>query len=231
MQNLEFNKPKIIVWNITSKCNMHCEFCYGPEEQKELTTEEALEKIRQFKKQGATSLVFTGGEPLLRQDIIELIKHAKQQGLFTILHTNGLLIDNNFLDKLENWLDQINLPLDGYNDETNSLMRGKSHFQRIIDSLGLLKNRKIRVIISTVVTRVNKDFIVQLGKIIPEYVYKWRIFQFSPEARAKEVADKYGISDGEFEKISSQIEKLDLPFKIQLVSNKDKKFRDSYYIV
>lgn len=226
---------KIVVWNVTSKCNMACEFCFGPEKQKELSTQGALKKIEQFKKQGSTSLVFTGGEPLLRNDIVKLVKYAKQQNLYTILHTNGLLLKKELLDKLEDWLDQINLPLDGYSEATHSLMRQKGHFQRVINCLDLLKNRKIRVIISTVVTKINKDFIPKINKVIPKDVYKWRIFQFSPLGRAARVADKYGISDDEFERIASQIKNKDLesefPFIVQLVSNKDKKFRDSYYIV
>ena len=224
-------KPSIIVWNITSKCNMDCDFCFGPARIEEISTPQALEKIRQFKKQGATSLVFTGGEPLLRNDIATLITFAKEQGLFTILHTNGLLLRKEFVDGMEGCLDQINLPLDGYNEETNGLMRLKGHFQRILDCFDLLKNREIKVIISTVATEINKDFLVKISKIIPDFIYKWRIFQFSPQGKAAKVTNRYNISDNDFKKIARQIEKLDLSFKVQLISNRDKKFRDSYYIV
>jgi MoaA/NifB/PqqE/SkfB family radical SAM enzyme len=224
-------KPKIVVWNVTSKCNMNCGFCFRPARIKEVSTEEALKKIDQFKKQEVTSLVFTGGEPLLRHDIVTLIKEAKRKNLFTILHTNGLLLRKEFVDGIENYLDQINLPLDGYNEETNSLMRMKGHFQRILDCLDLLKNRKIKVIISTVATKINKDFLVKISRIIPDFVYKWRIFQFSPQGKAAKVADKFSISEDDLEKLTRQIEKLKLSFKVQLVSDKDKKFRDSYYIV
>lgn len=225
------NSRKIAVWNVTSKCNRHCQFCYGPKRQKELSTKKALKKINQFKKQGTTSLVFTGGEPLLRQDIVELIKYASQQGLYTILHTNGLLLKKELLDKLESWLNQINLPLDGYNEKTNSLMRQKGHFRKILDCLDLLKNRKIRVIISTVAAKPNKDFVAQISQVIPRYIYKWRIFQFSPQGQARKVQVKYKIKDIDFKKIAIQIKKIKFPFKVQLVSNKDKKFRDSYYII
>lgn len=227
------SKPKIVVWNVISKCNLRCGFCYGPKKQKrrELTTKEALEKIGEFKKQGASSLVFTGGEPLLRKDIVKLVKKAKEQELFTILHTNGFLLNKGLLDKLGKWLDQINLPLDGFDEETNALTRGKGHFKKVMNCLNLLKNRKMRVVISTVATRINKDFVVRISKILPDFLYKWRIFQFSSQGKARKVRDKYGISKKEFERIRKETEKLDLPFKVQFVANTDKKFRDSYYII
>lgn len=227
------SKPKIVVWNVISKCNLRCGFCYGPKEkkQKELTTQEALEKIGRFKKQGATSLVFTGGEPLLRKDIVALVKRAKKHGLFTILHTNGLLLRKEVLDKLEKWLDQINLPLDGFDEKTNSLTRGKGHFQKVMDCLELLENRKMRVVVSTVASRVNKDFIIRISETFPAFLYKWRLFQFSSRGKARKVRDKYGISKKDFEKIGKEIEKLDLPFKVQTVVNADRKFHNSYCVI
>ncbi len=224
-------KPKIIVWNVTSKCNLACEYCFRPTRIKEPSTQKALDKIEQFRKQGGTSLVFTGGEPLLRQDIVKLIEFAKEQGLYTILHTNGLLLREDLFDKMERNLDQINLPLDGYNEETNRIFRGKGHFRQVMQSLSWLKNKDIRVIISTCLTSINKDYITKIARVIPQFIYKWRIFQFSPQGKAKEFIDKFYLSDKEFAIIREKIEKMDLPFKMQVIGIKDRKFHESYYVV
>ncbi|MEW6407723.1 MAG: radical SAM protein, partial [Patescibacteria group bacterium] len=246
---------KIAVLNITSRCNLACGFCFGPEitppnlplykgrkggvsgwlaGRLEMTTSQAKNKILQLKKSGAKILIFTGGEPLLRLDIWELICYAKKLGFFTVLHTNGILLckkiknqktktkttnqrqknDNVFL----NCLDQINLPLDGYNAKTNDALRGVGHFKKVMQVLKLLsslagqksrsarlKNTKIRVIISTVATKKNKNWVAKIGKILPKWIYKWRIFQFNPQGKAGRVKEEFYLADEEFEEIKKEI--------------------------
>jgi len=222
---------KIIVWNVTSKCNLKCEFCFGPEQRvDDLNTNQARKMIDQFKMQGAEKIVFTGGEPLTRKDIIDLIQYAKKQGFYTILHTNGLLLTKEKLEMLAKFLDQINLPIDGCDEDTNRIIRERGVFEKVLEILEWLKGYpESKIVISTVVTQLNKDCIIKIAKILPKYIYKWRIFQFKATGRAELFKNKYEISDQEFKKIMVDVKKMDFDFEVQFVK-KDDEFYNSYLI-
>jgi len=85
----------IVSWNTTNQCNMFCDHCYrdaGVKSAEELSTDEARQLIRDIKKAGFQIMIFSGGEPLMRQDIYELGAFAKAQGLRAVMGTNGSLI-------------------------------------------------------------------------------------------------------------------------------------------
>ncbi len=85
----------IVSWNTTNACNLKCQHCYrdaGNRAEDELTTEQARQMIRQIAEAGFKIMIFSGGEPLMRPDIEELIAFAKAQGLRPVLGSNGTLI-------------------------------------------------------------------------------------------------------------------------------------------
>ncbi len=85
----------IISWNTTRACNLSCVHCYrdaGAAEAGELTTAEGKKLLDEIARAGFKIMVFSGGEPLIRPDIYELIAHARQAGLRPVLGTNGTLI-------------------------------------------------------------------------------------------------------------------------------------------
>ncbi len=86
---------KIVSWNTTNNCNMYCAHCYrdaGCKAEDELSTEEAKKLLREIAKAGFKIMIFSGGEPLTRPDIVELVKYAADLGLFPVFGTNGTLI-------------------------------------------------------------------------------------------------------------------------------------------
>lgn len=225
-------KSKILVLNITPKCNMDCKFCFGPDKgNSEITEKRGMEVIDEAVSTGVKKIVFTGGEPLLCSYVYNLLKYAKDKRLFVILHTNGLLINWEVIKRLELLVDQINLPLDGYDEKTNAKLRLPGHFKKVMKILTLLKKSPIRVIISTVVTEKNKYFISSIGHILPEFIHKWRIFQFKAKNKAKKYEKELKISDKDFAGIKKEIEKKELNFIVQFVSSNDKKFENSFYVI
>lgn len=85
----------IISWNTTNACNMYCDHCYrdaGCKAEDELSTQEAKTLLDQIAKAGFKIMIFSGGEPLLRPDILELVRHATARGLRSVFGTNGTLI-------------------------------------------------------------------------------------------------------------------------------------------
>lgn len=85
----------IVSWNVTNACNMYCAHCYrdaGCKAEDELSTEQAKKLLTEIKRAGFQIMIFSGGEPLMRPDILELVKFADSLGLFPVFGTNGTLI-------------------------------------------------------------------------------------------------------------------------------------------
>ena len=121
-------KP-IVVWNVTRTCNLRCVHCYSDSFAQrypgELTIEQATGVIDDLAAFGVSALLFSGGEPLVRPDLFDLMQYATQKGLRVTLSTNGTLID----EPIAQWLHEVGLTyvgisLDGIG-ETNDLFRGK----------------------------------------------------------------------------------------------------------
>ncbi len=110
-------KP-IIVWNCTRRCNLNCVHCYSDSSDKEysgeLSTAEAKKMIRDLAAFKIPVLLFSGGEPLLREDLFELNSLAKKSGMRTVLSTNGTLITEGVAKQLkEDSFDYVGVSLDG----------------------------------------------------------------------------------------------------------------------
>ncbi len=105
-----------IAWNVTYECNLSCEFCYNKNHATKgdiLNTEEVKNMIKEAISLGLKTILFTGGEPLLRSDIYKLLEYAKNKGLYVCLATNGTLLDNQAIKKLKKIVDRINI---GFNE-------------------------------------------------------------------------------------------------------------------
>lgn len=94
----------IISWNTTNACNMYCKHCYrdaGAKAADELNTDEGKTLIDQIAGAGFKIMIFSGGEPLLREDIFTLVNHARERGLRPVFGTNGTLITGKVAQKLK----------------------------------------------------------------------------------------------------------------------------------
>lgn len=94
----------LVSWNTTNACNLYCRHCYrdaGPSVKEELDTREGVDLIDQIAGAGFKIMIFSGGEPLLRPDIYELIARAARSGLRPVLGTNGTLITGEVARRLK----------------------------------------------------------------------------------------------------------------------------------
>jgi radical SAM protein with 4Fe4S-binding SPASM domain len=119
----------IVVWNVTRTCNLRCVHCYSDSHAQkytgELTHEEAKHVIDDLVAFKVPAVLFSGGEPLVRPDLPELMKYAATSGLRVTLSTNGTLIDEPTAQSLHDiGLTYVGISLDGIG-ETNDLFRGK----------------------------------------------------------------------------------------------------------
>ena len=127
---LQFSKDKrpVVVWNTTRRCNLKCVHCYSHSHDQdyanELTTDEGFKLLDDLAEFGVPVVLFSGGEPLTRQDLPELIKHAKGNGLRAVISTNGTLITQEKAELFaEMGLSYVGVSLDGLR-ETNDKFRG-----------------------------------------------------------------------------------------------------------
>lgn len=140
---------------LTYRCNFRCKYCnLYSQESKELGTEAIKSILRDFVKAGTVSWTFTGGEPLLRKDIKELVEYAKQLGLHIAMTTNGSLVKENI-----DWIgkvDLLNISLDGTKEFHNNL-RGKGSYDTTMGAIKLLKENHIPVAITSVMCKKSME--------------------------------------------------------------------------
>jgi len=119
--------PFQVVWDVTYACNLQCKHCYataGKPLPDELTTEEALDAIDKFNKLGVTIISFSGGEPLVRKDILELTRYASEKGIYVAIATNGTLITEKKAKEMrKSGVSYLQISLDGTR-ETHDAFRG-----------------------------------------------------------------------------------------------------------
>lgn len=119
----------IVVWTITRQCNLHCIHCYSNSSNKyypgEISTKDAKKIISSLAKFKIPVLLFSGGEPLLREDLFEINAFAKSLNLRTVLSTNGTLITSQMAKRIkEQGFDYVGVSLDGIGSN-NDRFRGK----------------------------------------------------------------------------------------------------------
>jgi len=127
---LQFSKDKkpVVVWNVGQRCNLKCVHCYSQskdlEYPNELSTKEAKAMLDGLAEYGAPVILFSGGEPLMREDLMELITYARNKGLRAVISTNGTLITEEKAEELKKFgLSYVGISLDGLK-ETNDKFRG-----------------------------------------------------------------------------------------------------------
>jgi radical SAM protein with 4Fe4S-binding SPASM domain len=120
-------KP-VVVWNVGRRCNLHCVHCYSDSSNRafggELTTDEGRALLDDLAAYEIPALLLSGGEPLLRPDIFELIEHGRARGLRITLSTNGTLITPEVAERIHALgVSYVGISLDGIG-KTNDMFRG-----------------------------------------------------------------------------------------------------------
>ncbi|HUS92516.1 MAG TPA: 12,18-didecarboxysiroheme deacetylase [Phycisphaerae bacterium] len=134
------DKKPVVVWNCTKQCNLRCVHCYatatGRPAPDELTGDEARAMIDDLGAFGAPVMLFSGGEPLMRGDLLELIAHAKAAGMRAVVSTNGTLITPEKAARFaEVGLSYAGVSLDGL-EEVHDRFRGvKGSFRQALEGI------------------------------------------------------------------------------------------------
>ncbi len=143
--------PLSVSYTVTNRCNKRCAYCkVWDTKEKELTTDEALGMIDEMAGMGCQRLGLTGGEPLLRKDIGEIIWRSKEKGIFTGLVTNGSLVPKR-IEEIRG-LDLLQVSLDGP-EKVHERHRGKGAYKEAVNAIETAKEAGMNVWVTTVLTR------------------------------------------------------------------------------
>ena len=195
-------KDREVCLFLTLRCNQNCKYCHRFLGIEDLDLEHNKEVINKIAQDGITNMTFTGGEPLLYPNIIELLKLAEEKGIKSKLITNGhILATQQEMREIYNHLDSITLSIDSIDNKLNEKMgRGYNHFKNIKTVLDSLKGNDLKVNINTVVSKMNITYLEELGDFLKDYnINAWRIFKFIPlRETAKLNKDMFEISKADF---------------------------------
>lgn len=156
-----------ILWELTTRCNEGCKFCHV-QNTIELNTDQICQVFDKISNLNISDIIFTGGEPLLRKDIFEILEMAKKRKYSIDLCTNGTLINDSVAQKLKEYLSEISVSLDGSYAELYDGIRGVDNgFINVITGIKSLYKFGHDIHLTTVVTNRNyKDIknIAMLGE-------------------------------------------------------------------
>ncbi|HET7151215.1 MAG TPA: pyrroloquinoline quinone biosynthesis protein PqqE [Candidatus Acidoferrum sp.] len=165
--------PLAVVAELTHRCPLHCVYCSNPLELQarpsELSTAEWSRVFKEAAEAGVLQADFSGGEPLARPDIVELIRSARAAGLYVSLITSGLPLDEVKLDLLvDAGLDHFQLSFQGAREETANDISGTKSHQHKLRVLQWLKRYRIGLTLNFVIHRRNIDELEEMLAIVED---------------------------------------------------------------
>jgi radical SAM protein with 4Fe4S-binding SPASM domain len=145
-------------WDVTNACNLRCRHCYasaGERKKNELTLEEAKDIIDDLSRLGTVLIALSGGEPLVRKDIYEIIHYIKNKNIELFVNSNGTLITKAVAKRLRDaGVRHLEVSIDGL-EETHDSIRGKGSFKRAVKGFENSRDAGIETGILTTVFKRN----------------------------------------------------------------------------
>ncbi|TAN38694.1 MAG: radical SAM protein [Nitrospirae bacterium] len=170
--------PALGTLMVTYRCNFHCAMCDMPlkaanhirDNEKEFDTNRFINIIREFARLGVPGIGFTGGEPLLRQDIFELMAETRRLGMIAHLNSNGWLLGDEQAERIiDIGVDSVNISLDGATAKTHDRIRQTTGaFDRAVEAVERLvslkkkHNSHVRIKTVAVIDETNIDEVPQM---------------------------------------------------------------------
>jgi pyrroloquinoline quinone biosynthesis protein E len=162
-------RPYALLAEVTYRCPLHCPYCSNPtqvRDDRELTTGEWGRVIREAAGLGVLQIGFSGGEPLMRRDLAELVHSAREARLYTNLITSGVGLDENRARELRDaGLDSIQLSFQSDHAELADEIAGAYAHQRKLDAAAIIRAAGISLSLNFVIHRRNIDRLPQIIKL------------------------------------------------------------------
>ena len=186
------SRLQMVAWEITRSCNLFCAHCRSSSVadiyKDELSTEECFRLIDGIIEVGRPTLILSGGEPLMRQDVFLIASYAVDNGLRVAMGTNGTLITEDVATKLKAVpISRVAVSIDFPKAELQDKFRGKQGaFQSALLGIGLLRKSGIEVQINSTITRLNMKYLNELLELaLKSNAVAFHPFMLVPTGRGK----------------------------------------------
>jgi radical SAM protein with 4Fe4S-binding SPASM domain len=166
---MQIQPPFMVSYSITTKCNLKCKHCYSESVDKaapdELSTEEAFRLVDDLSRWGIGLLIIDGGEPLCREDLLDIVRYASSKGIRTTIGSNATLIDDEMAKKLlEAGVMAVAISVDGVDAATHDSFRGVSGaFEQTLKGIEACRNAELPFQLNMV---IRKDNFSQLADML-----------------------------------------------------------------
>src|SRR5919109_3808414 len=201
-----FARPYVVSWNLTYRCNLACEHCYldaggkplvtteNFNDRSELGTEECFKVIDEIAKFAPECLtILTGGEPLLRRDILEIIQRAAERGLWVVVGTNGVCITENLARRLaEAGARGLSLSLDALDADRHDRFRMvRGAWRNTVDGAEILNRTGLPFIVQTTAGSHNLGELEKIADFAHDRLAAkvWNLYFLVPTGRGQFVSD------------------------------------------
>lgn len=215
------SSPFEVFWEITSKCNLSCRYCYQTREAgDDLSCEDARKLVEKFGYLGVARIVFGGGEPLAYPGFFEVLDDAEKQGIFSIVSTNGTLWTSSFVSYAKKLRRSTfwEFSLDAVEDEIAQCHRpGQYNVGRILEIIGDLISSEVPIGVKTVVSSINLAHLPQMFEVFKDIgVEVWSIRKIFPVGRGESVSN--ALSEKEKTEIISMVNDFRACKKMEIIS-------------
>ncbi len=186
----------LVVWNVTLRCNLRCTHCYNragcDTHDGELTSEEGEALIDNLSEMGVPVLLFSGGEPLLRDDLFRLAAHAADRGIRPVLSTNGTLITADVAEALRRaGFQYIGVSIDGMSETHDRFRCRQGAFTDAWKGIRGAREAGLKTGVRFTVTRDNvEDLPSVLDQAVAEKVGRFCLYHLVYSGRGAELADR-----------------------------------------
>jgi AdoMet-dependent heme synthase len=185
--------PFTVAWEITRACALACVHCRAEaqprRDPRELSTEEGFRLIDELVEVGGPILVVTGGDPLMRPDLIDFVRYAAGRGLRVALSptATALATRERLQEAREAGVARVQISLDGSRPEIQDVFRGRDgSFQRTVEILETVRDLGVSLQVGTTVSRYNLDDLAGIAGVVAHYgAVMWSLFFLVPTGRGK----------------------------------------------
>jgi MoaA/NifB/PqqE/SkfB family radical SAM enzyme len=210
-------------WECWSECNLACPFCFRTR-GRPLETDNAILLLRALRTGGLRTVVFAGGDPSIRSDLLTVAREGRALGLAIHIQTNAHHVNSRFMSALK-LSEHVGLSLDGPDSRSHDAFRQKQgNFRRVLSLLNELERLGIPVSVRTVISALNYRQVPELGDLLSSYsnLVHWTLLEFTPIGEGYVNRNMYLMSTRNFEQTIEAARNRFAPEKLDVFRNSEK---------
>ncbi len=189
--------PRLVAWELTNRCNLACRHCRaadaGEKVPGELSADEAMALVDDIATFAPLTLILSGGEPLVREDFLDIVRAGIERSLRVAVATNGVLVTDELAREMKTaGVSRVSLSLDGPDAATHDAQRGlEGAYDMLLAAAARLREAGLPFQINTTVTVRNVDRLAEVVDLVPALgAVEHHVFMFVPTGRGEAIADE-----------------------------------------